>query len=163
MPKLAPQDTRTFFLTLVTANRRSLFQVHDNAYLLLDLFANDRARNRYTLHAFAIMPDHIHVLLTPAPDVSFEKAIQFIKGGYSFRIKSKLDVWQKGYNEHRITDANDYAQHAIYIHENPTRARLPAGYPFTSAMMHHLVDPPPSHLTTPELLPSHCCLAGSTK
>jgi REP element-mobilizing transposase RayT len=25
------------------------------------------------------MPDHFHVLITPAPDVSLEKAMQFIK------------------------------------------------------------------------------------
>jgi putative transposase len=146
MPKLAPQETRTYFLTLVTANRRRIFQIHDNANLLLTLFENDRAKSRYALHAFAIMPDHIHVLLTPAPDVSLEKTIQFIKGGFSFRLKSKLDVWQKSYNEHRITDHADYAQHVTYIHENPIRAHLAPDYPFTSARLPHLIDPAPPHL-----------------
>lgn len=147
MPKLAPQQTRTFFLTLVTANRRRIFQVYENANLLLTLLADNRAKSRYAVHAFAIMPEHVHVLITPAEDVSFEKAVQFIKGGFSFRLKSKLDVWQKGYNEHRITDASDYAQHVIYIHENPMEAHLGAEYPFTSAKMPHLVDPAPHHLT----------------
>jgi len=146
MPKLAPQETRTFFLTLVTADRRSVFQVHNNANLLLALFEDDRTKSRYALHAFAIMPDHVHALITPAPEVSFEKAVQFIKGGFSFRLKSKMDVWQKGHNEHRITDPADYAQHVTYIHENPTEARLPADYPFTSAKLTHLVDPSPTHL-----------------
>jgi hypothetical protein len=60
-----------------------------------------------------------------------------------------MDVWQKGYNEHRITDSRDYAQHVTYINENPTETHLSADYPFTSAKMPHLVDPAPSHLTTP--------------
>jgi putative transposase len=145
MPKLAPQETRTYFLTLVTANRRRIFQTHNNANLLLTLFRDDRTRSRYALHAFAIMPDHIHTLLTPAPDISLEKTIQFIKGGFSFRLKSKLDVWQKSYNEHRITDPTDYAQHITYIHENPANAHLPEDYPFTSLKLPHLIDPAPPH------------------
>jgi len=149
MSQLAPQEIRTFFLTIVTANRRRIFQVHDNANLLLSLFQDDRAKSRYALHAFVVMPDHIHVLITPAPEVSFEKAVQFIKGGFSFRLKSKMDVWQKSYNEHRIVDSNDYAQHVSYIHENPARKRLAADYPFTSAKLPHLVDPTPAHLKTP--------------
>ena len=95
MPKLAPQETRTFFLTLVTANRRRLFQVHATSQILLDLFESDRSKDRYALHAFVIMPDHLHLLLTPTEDVSFEKAVQFIKGGFSFRLKSRLDVCRR--------------------------------------------------------------------
>ena len=60
---LAPQELRTFFITAVTANRRRLFQSESNAKLLLNLFAEDRAKNRYALHAFIIMPDHIHLLI----------------------------------------------------------------------------------------------------
>lgn len=148
MPKLAPQETRTFFLTLVTANRRRVFQVHEKADLLLTLFSDDRAKSRYAIHAFAVMPDHVHILITPAKEISFEKAVQFIKGGFSFRLKSKMDVWQKGYNEHRIKDAGDYDHHVTYIHENPAEAHLPESYPFTSAKMPHLVDLGPVHLTT---------------
>jgi len=66
MPRLAPQELRTFFVTFVTAERRPIFQAEKNATLLIDLFASDRARGRYQLHAWVIMPDHIHLLLTPA-------------------------------------------------------------------------------------------------
>jgi REP element-mobilizing transposase RayT len=62
----APQELRTFFITAVTANRRRLFQAESNAKLLLNLFTEGRAKNRYQLHAFVIMPDHIHLLTTPA-------------------------------------------------------------------------------------------------
>src|SRR5579863_3673147 len=75
--ELAPQEIRTFFVTAVAANRRRLFQTDANANLLLDLFQDDRAKGRYQLHAFVLMPDHIHVLITPAENVSIEKAVQF--------------------------------------------------------------------------------------
>src|SRR5271155_1300842 len=112
---VAPQEVRTFFITTVTANRRRLFQVDSNANLLLQVFQQNRTKDRFLLHAFVIMPDHIHLLLTPAKDISLEKAMQFIKGGFSFQLKSKQKVWQDSYNEQRIKDANDYAQHRAYI------------------------------------------------
>ncbi|MGH9602658.1 MAG: transposase, partial [Terriglobales bacterium] len=38
-----------------------------------------RRKDRFLLHEFVLMPDHFHILLTPAPEVSLEKAMQFIK------------------------------------------------------------------------------------
>jgi REP element-mobilizing transposase RayT len=75
MPLPAPQELRTYFVTAVTANRRRLFQVEANANLLLDVLVTDRAKSRYQLHAFVIMPDHLHAILTPAPEVSLEKVM----------------------------------------------------------------------------------------
>jgi putative transposase len=73
---LAPQELRTYFITTVTASRRRLFQVEQNASLFLDVLQDQRNKNRMELHAFVIMPDHAHLPLTPAPDVSPEKAMQ---------------------------------------------------------------------------------------
>jgi putative transposase len=95
------------------------------------------------------MPDHIHLLLTPAPEISLEKAIQFIKGGFSFRLKSKLDVWERGYTNHRIIDIHDYTTHLVYTHQNPIRTNLvsePSLYLYSSANPTHESDPTPTHL-----------------
>jgi putative transposase len=89
----APQEIRTYFITTVTASRRRLFQVHRNAELLVDTLQDQRAKKRIALHTFVVMPDHVHLILTPAPEVSLEKAMQYIKGGFSFRLKSKVAVW----------------------------------------------------------------------
>jgi len=90
--RLAPQETRTYLVTAVTAGRRGLFQVTATAELLERTILDYHTQGKFLLHAFVIMPDHFHALITPAPDVSLEKAMQFIKGGFSFRLKSKLDV-----------------------------------------------------------------------
>ena len=145
----APQEIRTFFITSVAANRRRLFQTATNANLLLQLLHDDRAKGRYQLHAFVLMPDHLHLLITPAPDVSIEKAMQFIKGGFSFRLKSKIPVWEKSFMLRRIEDNRDYDAHRDYIHENPVRAHLcarPEDFPFSSATVGNLVDPAPAYL-----------------
>jgi putative transposase len=115
---------RTFFVTTNTAGRRRLFQVAENAELLLRLLKEDRARGRYEVHAYVIMPDHFHLILTPAPEVPLEKAMQFIKGGFSFRLKSKTKVWQESFAWERVKDFRDYEVHRDYIHANPVRRHL---------------------------------------
>jgi putative transposase len=141
----SPQELRTFFVTFVTAQRRSLFQAEQNVDLFLDVIRSDREKGRYCLHAWVVMPDHVHLLLTPADDVPLEKAIQFIKGGFSFRLKSVREVWQAGYTEHRIQDAEDFERHVEYIVWNPVRAGLGDDYAWCYLKRPELIDPRPEH------------------
>jgi hypothetical protein len=52
--------------------------------------------------------------------------VQFIKGGFSYRLGKtlRMAVWQQSFTNHRIRDANDYAEHRTYIQHNPVRAGL---------------------------------------
>ena len=146
--RLAPQETRTYFVTAVTAQRRSLFQVTANAELLQRTIFEYRGQGRFLLHAFVIMPEHFHALITPAPAVSLEKAMQFIKGGFSFRLRSKLDVWTRSFNETQIMTQERFVHCVSYIEDNPVRRGLaltPGAYPFTSAVGGPL-DAMPVHL-----------------
>jgi putative transposase len=147
--ELAPQEIRTFFVTTVTANRRRVFQTDANANLLMSVLSDDRSKGRYQVHAFVLMPDHVHLLVTPAPDVSIEKAMQFIKGGFSFRLKARMPVWEKSFTLRRIENSSDFAAHRDYIHANPVRAHLcecPEDFSFSSAHRIFGVDPAPEHL-----------------
>ena len=148
----APQHLRTYFITTSTANRRRLFQVEANAQLLLEVLMEQRIRNRLHLHAFVLMPDHLHAILTPAPDVSLEKAVQFIKGNFSHRLKSKLPVWTPSFNETQIRDLESFESRRRYILDNPVRAKLVATaeeFPYSSAGQKHSIDPTPEHLAAP--------------
>lgn len=121
----ATNNAQTYMVTSSTWGRRSLFQAEPWAKLLIETLYRYRG-TAYFLHEFVLMPDHFHVLITP--QTSLEKAVQFIKGGFSFRAKKELgshmEVWQKGFQDHRIRDAEDYAQHVRYIQENPVKERL---------------------------------------
>lgn len=50
-----------------------------------DVFVRALLRYRdagaYALHDFVLMPDHFHILLTPARDKTLERVVQYIKGG----------------------------------------------------------------------------------
>ena len=146
MRKLAPQEVRTFFVTSVTWGRRSLFQTDRMAGLFIKVLSS--AREQVLLHEWVLMPNHFHLLITPKPDISLERALQRIKGGFSFRAKKELgfsgEIWQPGFTEHRIQDAADYDVHRRYILENPGRARLSDSYPYVSTSgVIELDEPPP--------------------
>jgi REP-associated tyrosine transposase len=140
----------TYMVTTETWGRRSLFKAERWAKLLIDTLYHYRGQS-YLLHEFVIMPDHIHVLITP--QTSLEKAVQFIKGGFSYRAKkelgSNMEVWQTGFQDHRIRDANDYWSHIVYIHNNPVKERLcehPQDFPYSSAHPGFELDPAPQGL-----------------
>ena len=140
----------TYTITSQTWGRRDLFSKEQWARLLIDTIYHYRG-TAYLLHAFVVMPDHIHVLLTPG--TSLEKAVQFIKGGFSYRAKkelaSSMEVWQKGFSDHRIRDLADYEGHVVYIYENPVRKRLcerASEFPYSSAHSGFEVDPAPRGL-----------------
>ncbi len=65
----------TYFLTFSTWQRRQLFVVEAYARLFLKTLYHYRREGRYALHAFVLMTDHIHLLLTPAQDVTIERAV----------------------------------------------------------------------------------------
>lgn len=117
----------TYFVTFSTFQRRRFFVVESYARLFLKTLYGYRRQGRFELHAFVLMPDHVHLLFTPALDTTLERGVQLIKGGYSHAVGveiSRREIWQKGFTDHRIRDAEDFAGHQLYIHQNPVMGRL---------------------------------------
>jgi putative transposase len=54
--------------------------------LFVDVLLRYRRQRKYLLHEFVVMPDHFHLLITPAE--APERSIQLVKGGFSFRAKT---------------------------------------------------------------------------
>lgn len=138
----------TYFVTFSTWQRRKLFVVENNVRLFLTTMYKYRREGRYYLHAFVVMPEHIHLLLTPANNVTIEHAIQLIKGGYSHALGSilgrKREIWQRGFTDHRIRDVQDFSNHQNYIHRNPVERKLvldPGEYRYCSAFPGFKLDP----------------------
>jgi putative transposase len=121
-------STRTFFITTPTYRRESIFRSKGMQDLLLDVLRHYRRENKFLLHAFVIMPDHIHLLITPAELLPLEKCIQLIKGGFSYRARRELayrfSVWAAGFNKDRAKTAEEYGAFRRYIHNNPVKSGL---------------------------------------
>jgi putative transposase len=114
----------TYFVTFLTFQRRRLFVVEPYVRLFLKTLYGYRRQGKFLLHAFVLMPEHAHLLLTPADDVTIERAIQLIKGGFShaFGLEfGRKEIWQRGFTDHRIRDMGDFRAHRDYIHQNPVK------------------------------------------
>ena len=85
---------------------RRLLQSERNATLFIDVLRSYVAEGKFKVHDFVVMPDHVHLLLTVSKDMTVERAMQFIKGGFSYRLKKELgylgEAWQRGYSELRV-------------------------------------------------------------
>lgn len=119
---------RIFFVTSRTAGSRALFQSERMSLLLIDVLRGHVHAHRFMIHDFVIMPNHVHILMTIPGDLSIEKAVQLIKGGFSFRAKRELgfsgEIWQKGFSEVGVRDRANFLEHRRYIEQNPVKAGL---------------------------------------
>jgi putative transposase len=116
---------QTYFVSSQTADRRPFFRHERWAILMQEVLQHYRTSS-YLLHAYVVMPDHFHAILSPQD--SLERAMQNIKGGFSFRARSafewNFDIWQVGFSDHRIRDAADWDRHVDYIRHNPVKSKL---------------------------------------
>jgi len=116
---------------------RRLLQSERNATLLIDVMRSYVAERKFQLHDFVVMPDHVHLLMTVDREMTVEKAMQLIKGRFSFRLKREFqylgEVWQHGFSEARADDDESFARYREYIAQNPVKAGLvdsPEEYPY---------------------------------
>ena len=88
---------------------------------------------KYELHAWCIMPNHVHILVEPFTDLA-----TIIQGWKSFTARWILQqnqrlglgilegnhLWMREYWDRFIRDAEHYYKTVEYIHENPVKAGL---------------------------------------
>jgi putative transposase len=146
----AVMSNRTFAISSSSAGGTHLFQSDRMKHLFIEVLRDYRRKNKFLLHAFVMMPTHIHLLITPASTLSLEKCIQLIKGNFSYRTKKEFEmdreIWTPGFNPHRVKDEIDYKNQVRYIHNNPVKAGLVASpelYECSSAWPGRKMDPSP--------------------
>jgi putative transposase len=86
-------------------------------------------RGHCQAHAYVVMPDHVHCLLTLSGTRSLYNVVRAFKAVATreARVRDALrfgKVWQRGYYEHRIRQDDDLRAQARYIVANPLRAGL---------------------------------------
>src|SRR5271170_3763585 len=100
----------TYFVTTKSFQSTFLFQVQQTAEIILSKILEYRDRKSYLLHDFVLMPNHLHLILTPTHGVSLEKAMQLMKGGSSHEIHrfrgEKIGIWEAGFHESSVTSCS---------------------------------------------------------
>jgi len=96
--------------------------------MLAETLFHYRDKQDFLLHEFVVMPDHLHLMMTPGVTASLERCVQLVKGGSSFRIHKarglKSEIWQVGFHDWTIRDLGDWRAKVEYIRMNPVQAGL---------------------------------------
>ena len=83
---------------------------------------------RYCLHAYVIVPDHVHLLLTPVAEWSLAKILQGLKGFTARQMNRclgrKVIFWQNENFDHLVRNELDWLDKFTYIHDNRVEAGL---------------------------------------
>ena len=143
----------TYFVTTKAWQGVSVFHVREVAEIVVAKLLEYRNKGHYLLHEFVLMPNHLHLILTPANSTSLEKAMQLIKGGSSHEIHrlrgNKSQIWQSGFHESKVRNLADHNNKARYVRFNPVVAKLadePWDWPYGSASGNYQLDPFPQGL-----------------
>ncbi len=131
----------TFFFTVVTFQRRKLFERSECRLVLRETIERVRQKHPFFIDAWVLLPEHMHCIWTlPEGDSNYSGRWSMIKSGFSMRTKKNLHkpewinasrqkhrestIWQRRFWEHLIRDDEDYRIHVDYIHYNPVKHEL---------------------------------------
>ena len=133
-------DGHSYFLTLVTYHREPYLTT--NIDLLRKAFMESKKRYRYTIEAIVVLPDHLHMIITPSYAYEYPKIIHMIKRHFVYHLpkdvkqRAKLHltpsqyhrehsgIWQSRYYEHTIRNEKDMLEKMQYIQNNPVKHNL---------------------------------------
>jgi REP element-mobilizing transposase RayT len=81
----------------------------------------------YRVHAFVVMPKHVHLLATPA--VALSRLTKSLKGLTGRRANAMLartgtPFWQEESYDHQVRNDQEFEQIRCYIEGNPVQAGL---------------------------------------
>jgi REP element-mobilizing transposase RayT len=88
---------------------------------------NAKILGHYGLHAFVVMPNHVHLLATPK--VGLPKLTRSLKAITAKRANAMLALtgkpfWQEESYDHLVRNQSEFDKIRYYIEENPVRAGL---------------------------------------
>jgi len=128
----------SYFITIVTHRRNPILL--QNIDLLREAFRDAKKRYDFRIDAVVILPDHLHMILTPEKAEDYPQIVGHVKRYFSRhcdphhyehlaqsssrKTRGYKPVWQKRYFEHCLRDENDYQRHLDYIHYNPVKHGL---------------------------------------
>jgi len=127
-------EGHSYYITIVTHRRDPILV--ENIDALRESFRESKKYYRYSIDAIVVLPDHIHMIITPKVTSEYPKIIRAIKYNFSTKVKSDSEqsvardkkgmnsIWQKRYYEHTIRDEKDYIRCIEYMQKNPIKHGL---------------------------------------
>lgn len=129
-----------------TWDRDPLFRDRRNAETVVSALQFVRSERAFLL-AYAVMPDHVHLVLVPKAGHDISRVMQTVKGYAARVINQRRGVrgrlWQRSFFDRMICDDRQLQETVNYVHMNPVAAGLaeiPEAYQFSSAGRDDQVD-----------------------
>ncbi|HET7266503.1 MAG TPA: transposase [Oleiagrimonas sp.] len=128
---------QAYLLTTSTHRRHPWLEHHDVAAAVARELDNDHLWRKSELHAWVIMPDHMHALVTLEGSETLSRLMARIKAVTARTANQVLQrrppFWARGFHDHALRSDENIATAARYIVVNPVRAGLvddPWQWPF---------------------------------
>ncbi|MCX6647465.1 MAG: transposase [bacterium] len=118
-----------YFFTIVTGNRLPHLSEKSERDMVYAAMVYMRKKYRVIYIAWAILPDHIHLLIK-SPEADYSRVIWDFKRHITFkfrrigRISRKDSLWQDRFWESTIRDDGHNNKFVDYIHYNPVKHGL---------------------------------------
>jgi putative transposase len=142
----------TYFFTVVTYQRRPIFQSAQAVHLLGEVMRAVRKSAPFHTIAVVVLPEHLHCVWSlPPEDTDFSTRWKKIKRDFTVRwieaggedspvsvprhSRGELGIWQGRFWEHQVRDEDDLEHCCDYIHYNPVKhghATSPGAWPWST-------------------------------
>ncbi len=130
---------RRYFVTICTFHRAGYFARADTAAWMVRFMQRTAAGQRFLLHAWCVMPDHVHILLEGTQrDCELRAFVSELKkrAARAFESRFQRTLWQNYFYDHVVRTDESMHQIAAYIWHNPVRKGLcaeAAAYPHSGS------------------------------
>ena len=132
--------TAWFFVTFCCENRKKIFLEPTRAQWFLDDLRSDALSHALAIHAYCVMPDHVHLLsqgLTPTSDLFRCLTALKKRTGFTYKQETSHHLWQKKSYDYALRSGDPPDLVAWYIWMNPVRAGLclsATDYPWSGSL-----------------------------
>jgi REP element-mobilizing transposase RayT len=120
-------ENHCYHVIAATRDRLPLFSDSGFAEIVMEAIQFVRYEKAFVF-SFAIMPDHIHLLLVPKTPWTISQVMQSIKGFSSRAINQRRGtrgaIWQQSFYDRVIRDEEQLRSTLAYIHQNPVEHGL---------------------------------------
>ncbi len=129
------EDGYSYYLTIVTHQRNPI--LIENITLLRESFRVSKMQYNYRINDIVVLPDHLHIIITPDNACDYPHIVRTIKQYFSKHCDTKYyahlaqsksrdkegyrPIWQKKYYEHTIRDEKDLQEKVTYMYNNPVK------------------------------------------
>jgi REP-associated tyrosine transposase len=143
LPPARYRGRQSYFLTSCTDRRFPHLAPQTTAENVQRILMECALKHSFLLHAFCLMPDHVHILAAGTSSTS--DAREFIhlfkqRTAFEFRRTNNGRLWEKSYYDYILRPGDSIESIACYIWWNPVRKNLcpdPAHFAFSGS---HTID-----------------------